>query len=106
MLCQVHGHPQLRLPHAQDTQAHRDHQCRGQGLVGAELRAGQPRAGFRCGRHGRVKRAEPQSNLGITWPSHAPSSDTFKAAEDAKAVEIDAEDPAKTIQIRASLNPK
>jgi hypothetical protein len=35
-----------------------------------------------------------------------PSSDTFKAAEDAKAVEIDAEDPAKTIQIRASLNPK
>jgi hypothetical protein len=30
----------------------------------------------------------------------------FKAAKDAKAVQIDAEDPAKTILIRVGLNPK
>jgi hypothetical protein len=31
---------------------------------------------------------------------------TFKAAEDAKAKQIDTEDPAKTVQIGACLNPK
>jgi hypothetical protein len=30
----------------------------------------------------------------------------FKADEDTKAVQIDAGDPAKTVQIGASLNPK
>jgi hypothetical protein len=30
---------------------------------------------------------------------------TFKAVEDAKAVQIDAEDPAKTIQIGTGLSP-
>jgi hypothetical protein len=35
-----------------------------------------------------------------------PSSNAFKAAEDAKAMQIDTEDTAKTIQIRAGLNPK
>jgi hypothetical protein len=35
-----------------------------------------------------------------------PSSSAFKAIKDAKAVQIDAEDPAKTVQIRSGLNPK
>jgi hypothetical protein len=34
------------------------------------------------------------------------SSSAFEAAEDAKAMQIDAEDPAKTVQIRVSRNPK
>jgi hypothetical protein len=34
------------------------------------------------------------------------SSSAFKAAEDAKVVHIDNEDPPKTVQIRAGLNPK
>jgi hypothetical protein len=34
------------------------------------------------------------------------SSDAFKAAEDAKAVQIDTEDPSKTVQIGVGLNPK
>jgi hypothetical protein len=43
------------------------------------------------------------ASLGLTMP---PSSNAFKAVEDAKDVEINAEDPAKTIQIRVDLNPK
>jgi hypothetical protein len=35
-----------------------------------------------------------------------PSSGVFKVAEDAMVVQIDTEDPAKTVQIGASLNPK
>jgi hypothetical protein len=35
-----------------------------------------------------------------------PSSGAFKAAEDAKVMQIDTEDPTKTLQIRAGLNPK
>jgi hypothetical protein len=35
-----------------------------------------------------------------------PSSGTFKAAEDAKVVQIDANDLAKTIQIGTGVNPK
>jgi hypothetical protein len=35
-----------------------------------------------------------------------PSSSAFKVIEDAKVVQINAEDPAKTVQIRADLNPK
>jgi hypothetical protein len=35
-----------------------------------------------------------------------PSSGAFKAVEDAKAVQIDTDDPTKTVQIGASLNPK
>jgi hypothetical protein len=34
------------------------------------------------------------------------TSGAFKAAEDAKAVQIDAGDPTKTMQIGASLDPK
>jgi hypothetical protein len=34
------------------------------------------------------------------------ASDFFKGAEDAKAIQIDAEDLTKTIQIGASKNPK
>jgi hypothetical protein len=35
-----------------------------------------------------------------------PTSNAFKAIEDAKAVPIDAGDPTKTVQIGASLDPK
>jgi hypothetical protein len=35
-----------------------------------------------------------------------PSSNAFKAVEDAKAMQIDAKDPTRTIQIGADLNPK
>jgi hypothetical protein len=35
-----------------------------------------------------------------------PTSGAFKATEDAKAVQIDAGDPAKTVQIGATLEPK
>jgi hypothetical protein len=47
-----------------------------------------------------------KATLASLGPAMPPSSDTFKAAEDAKAMEIDAEDPTKTIQIRAGVNPK
>jgi hypothetical protein len=33
-------------------------------------------------------------------------SDVFKMNENAKAVQIDVRDPAKSVQIRASLDPK
>jgi hypothetical protein len=36
----------------------------------------------------------------------APLSGAFKVAEDAKAMHVDVDDPAKTVQIEASLNPK
>jgi hypothetical protein len=39
-------------------------------------------------------------------PAMPPSSDAFKSAEDAKAVQINTEDPAKTIKIMVGLNPK
>jgi hypothetical protein len=35
-----------------------------------------------------------------------PSSGALKAAEDSKAVHINVEDPAKTVEIEAGLNPK
>jgi hypothetical protein len=41
-----------------------------------------------------------------TGPAITSLSSTFKAAEDAKAVQINAEGPAKTFQIGAGLNPK
>jgi hypothetical protein len=41
-----------------------------------------------------------------TGPAITSLSSAFKAAEDAKAVQIDAEGPAKTFQIGAGLNPK
>jgi hypothetical protein len=51
-----------------------------------------------------------ESCLCVPPPSADPAmpalSSTFKAAEDAKVVQIDAEDPTKTFQIGASLNPK
>jgi hypothetical protein len=34
------------------------------------------------------------------------TSDVFKMDEDAKAIQIDAGNPSKTVQIRASLDPK
>jgi hypothetical protein len=47
--------------------------------------------------------SKPPFSIGPTMPS---SSDTFKVAEDAKAVQIDAEDPTQTVQIGAGLSPK
>jgi hypothetical protein len=35
-----------------------------------------------------------------------PSSGAFKAVETAKVVQIDTEDPAKTVKIGTGLNPK
>jgi hypothetical protein len=106
MLHQVHGHPQLRLPQAQDTQGHRDHHRGGQRSAGTKLRTGQHRAG-RCHSHrGQVKRAKPPINLDVIRPGHAPSSGAFKAVEDTKAMQIDVEDPAKTVQIGTGLNRK
>jgi hypothetical protein len=40
---------------------------------------------------------------GLAMP---PSSSALKAAEDAKAMQIYAEDPAKTVQIGVGFNPK
>jgi hypothetical protein len=41
-----------------------------------------------------------------TSPTMPPSSGAFKDAEDAKAVQIDADDLAKIVQIGIDLNPK
>jgi hypothetical protein len=43
------------------------------------------------------------ASLDLAMP---PSSKTFNVAKDAKALQIDAEDPAKTVQIGAGLKPK
>jgi hypothetical protein len=46
----------------------------------------------------------PQPSLvNLATPS---KSGTFKAVEDAKAIQIDAEDPAKIVQIETGLSPK
>jgi hypothetical protein len=45
----------------------------------------------------------PPSLANMAMPS---TSGTFKATEDAKAIQIDTEDPAKTIQVGANLSPK
>jgi hypothetical protein len=45
----------------------------------------------------------PSASTSTTTPL---SSITFKGAEDAKVMQIDADDPMKPIQIGASLNPK
>jgi hypothetical protein len=42
----------------------------------------------------------------LTNPVMSSTFDTFKAVEDAKAIQIDIEDPAKTVQIRVCLSPK
>jgi hypothetical protein len=42
----------------------------------------------------------------LTGPTMPSSTGAFKVAEDAKAIQIDAEDPAKTVQIGADLSPK
>jgi hypothetical protein len=39
-------------------------------------------------------------------PSHASTFSIFKATEDAKAVQIEVEDPTKIVQTGASLDPK
>jgi hypothetical protein len=39
-------------------------------------------------------------------PSMPPTSGIFKADEDTKAVQMDAKNPSKTVQIGASLDPK
>jgi hypothetical protein len=41
-----------------------------------------------------------------TGPAMPSSSSTFKAVDDAKAMQIDIEDTSKTVQIRAGLNLK
>jgi hypothetical protein len=45
----------------------------------------------------------PPSLANLTMLS---TSSAFKAVEDTKAIQINTEDPAKTIQIGASLSPK
>jgi hypothetical protein len=45
----------------------------------------------------------PMEPLILAMP---PTSGVFKTDEDAKAVQIDAEDPAKTVQIEANIDPK
>jgi hypothetical protein len=45
----------------------------------------------------------PPSSTNPAMPS---MSSTFKVVKDAKAMQIDAEDPAKTDQIRVDLSPK
>jgi hypothetical protein len=45
----------------------------------------------------------PSAPLGTAMPH---TYGAFKAAEDAKAVQIDAGDPAKTMYIESSLDPK
>jgi hypothetical protein len=45
----------------------------------------------------------PSTLIGLAMP---PSSGTFNVVEDVKAMQIDADDPAKTIQIRVGLNFK
>jgi hypothetical protein len=42
----------------------------------------------------------------LTGPAMPASSSAFKEAEDAKSVQINTEDLAKTVQIGAGLNPK
>jgi hypothetical protein len=42
----------------------------------------------------------------LTGPTMPSSIGAFKVPEDPKAVQIDAEDPAKTVQIGADLSPK
>jgi hypothetical protein len=45
----------------------------------------------------------PMTSLNSEMP---PTSRAFKADEDAKAMQIEAGSPAKTVQMRASLDPK
>jgi hypothetical protein len=48
----------------------------------------------------------PLSVTRIDQPDYAPSYDSFKAVEDAKVVQVDADDPTKIVQIGAGINPK
>jgi hypothetical protein len=45
----------------------------------------------------------PPASTGLAMPS---SSSAFKVAEDAKVMQIDTEDPSKTVQIGVGINPK
>jgi hypothetical protein len=71
MLCQVHGHPQLRLPQTQDTWTRRGHQYGGQDVAGAGLRAGQHQAGCHSNHGGRTGGAQPLDTYSTTKPGHA-----------------------------------
>jgi hypothetical protein len=42
---------------------------------------------------------EPPSTIGVAQPDHAPSFSGFKAVEDTRAMQIDAKDPAKTVEL-------
>jgi hypothetical protein len=48
----------------------------------------------------------PRVPLALLSSAMPPTSGAFIAAEDAKAMRIDARDPTKTVQIEASSNPK
>jgi hypothetical protein len=72
----------------------------------AGLRVGQHRVGHRCRCHDRIKGTQPPSTLSAAQPRHASMSTAFKADKDAKVIQIVVEDPAKTMQIGASLDPK
>jgi hypothetical protein len=106
MLRQVHGHPLLCLPQAQDTRSHQDHHCGGQGSADAELRARHIELAATAVAATELRELSLQATSASPGPAMPPSSDAFKAVEDAKTMQIDAEDPTKTVQIRTGLNPK
>jgi hypothetical protein len=74
--------------------------------VSTGLQVEQHRVSHLHDRRDQAKGSEPLSTISFDQPIHAPSSSAFKAIEDAKVMQINAEDPAKTVQIRADLNPK
>jgi hypothetical protein len=106
MLRQVHGHPLLCLPQAQDTRSHQDHHCGGQGLADAELQARHIELAATAVAATELRELSLQATSASPGPAMPPLSDAFKATKDAKAVQIDTEDPTKIVQIGVSLNPK
>jgi hypothetical protein len=117
MLCQVHGHPQLRLPQAQDTWARWGHHRGGQDLASAGLRVEHHRVGRRCSRRHGTKGADPPSTISFNWPGHAPLIKSLQSGRGCQGRANQCQRPyqdranrcqrlARTIQIVASLNPK
>jgi hypothetical protein len=47
-----------------------------------------------------------ETSTGTTQPRMPPTSSIFKVDEDTKVMQINAENPAKTMQIGTSLDPK
>jgi hypothetical protein len=72
MLCQVHGHRQLHLPQAQDTQARWGHHYGDQDSVSTGLRVEQHRVSHLHDRRDQAKGSEPLSTISFDQPIHAP----------------------------------